>query len=103
MRLYLAAARGARLDTRGPLTDYLLGLKAGLAGDLHTAAIKFHGALSGHGDACRAAGEYVAAVRALGDELDLQALEPLRNTNAGCTHLSPASLARPAARPTRRR
>jgi tetratricopeptide (TPR) repeat protein len=101
--LYLEAARGARLDVRGPLTDYLLGLRARLAGDLQTAALKFHGALSGHGDACRAAGEYVAAVRALGGELDMIALEPLRTSNAGCTHLSPAALARPVPRPARKR
>jgi hypothetical protein len=102
-RLYLAAAHGARLEARGPLTDYLLGLRARLAGDLQTAATKFHAALSGHGDACRAAGEYVAAVRALGGELDLVALEPLRTSNAGCTNLSPAALARPPARPSRKR
>jgi len=102
-RLYLAAARGAPLDTRGPLADYLLGVRARLAGDLQTAAIKFYGALSGHGDACRAAGEYVATVRALGRELDMLALEPLRTSNAGCTHLSPEALARPASKPARKR
>jgi hypothetical protein len=102
-RLYLAAARGAALDNRGPLADYLLGLRARLAGDLQTAAIKLHGALSGHGDACRAAGEYVATVRALGHEVDLAALEPLRISNAGCTHLSPDSLARPVVKPGRKR
>jgi tetratricopeptide (TPR) repeat protein len=103
VRLYLAAARGAPLDTRGPLADYLLGLRARLAGDLQLASIKLYGALSGHGDACRAAGEYVATVRALGREVDLLALEPLRTSNAQCTHLSPAALARPIERPARKR
>jgi hypothetical protein len=96
--LFLAAARDAAIDARGPLADYLLGLRARLAGELPLAARKFHAALSGHADACRAAGEYVATVRALGWEPDLYALEPLRLENARCVHLSPAALAPPPAK-----
>jgi tetratricopeptide (TPR) repeat protein len=94
LRLYLSAAR-VPAGTRGPLADYLIGLKARLDGDLQLAAVKLHGALHGHADACRAAGEWVAAIRALGREVDLNALEPLRAINAGCVHLSPAALAPP--------
>jgi hypothetical protein len=93
LRLYLAKRLPA--DTRGPVADYLLGVRARLEGDQLLAATKLHGALDGHADACRAAGEYVAAVRALGREIDLPALEPLRLANAGCAHLAPAALAAP--------
>jgi hypothetical protein len=100
--LFLAAARDAAIDARGPLADYLLGLRARLAGELPLAARKFHAALSGHADACRAAGEYVATVRALGWEPDLYAFEPLRLENAKCVHLSPAALAPPPPKPRKR-
>jgi tetratricopeptide (TPR) repeat protein len=98
LRLYLSAAR-LPPDTRGPLADYLNGVRARLDGDLLLATVKLHGALDGHADSCRAAGEWIAATRALGRDLDLTALEPLRTRNAGCTHLSAASLAAP--RPVR--
>jgi hypothetical protein len=96
---------GGAIEGSGPLADYLAGLRARLAGDLPTAATRLHAALDGHADACRAAGEYVATVRALGREPDLAALEPLRRSNGRCVHLSPAALA-PAPPPpprTRRR
>jgi hypothetical protein len=101
VRLYLAMARGS-IDAGGsPVADYLAGLRARLAGDLPTAAVRLRGALEGHGDACRAAGEYVATLRALGRELDLRAFDPLRRSNARCVHLTPAALA-PASPPARK-
>ena len=103
LRLYLAAAHGAASDQRGPLADYLGGLRARLDGDLPAAALRLVAALDGHGDACRAAGEYIATVRALGREINLAALGPLRRSNARCAHLSPAALAAPLARPARKR
>jgi hypothetical protein len=83
----------------GPLASYVAGLRARLDGRLITAADKLHAALDGHADACRAAGEYVATVRALGTPLDLAALEPLRHENARCVHLTREALAAPTAQP----
>ena len=44
-------------------------------------------ALSGHGDACRAAGEYRATLRALKSKADAAAFGALRGENAGCVNL----------------
>jgi hypothetical protein len=82
-----------------PVRAYVEGLRARLAGAPEIAVAWLAGALDGHGDACRAAGEYVAAMglleRPLGKEL-----EPLRAANAGCINLAPAR-ARPKPTPTR--
>ena len=82
---------GARAPdaTKGgdPLDAYVDGLRAGLAGDLPRAAARFQHALSGHGDACRAAGEYVATLRALKRRADPGAFAALRAENAACVNL----------------
>jgi hypothetical protein len=54
---------------------------------LPRAAAQFRGALSGHGDACRAAGEYVATLRALKLRADRTLFAVLRAENAGCVNL----------------
>jgi hypothetical protein len=66
---------------------YLDGVAAELAGDLPRAAARLRQALSGHGDACRAAGEYVAALRAQRLRPDRAAFAPLRAENAHCVNL----------------
>jgi tetratricopeptide (TPR) repeat protein len=84
------ATVAARSDGPGkddPLRAYVAGLRARLAGDLDSAAEHFSRALSGHGDACRAAGEYVATLRALKRKADASAFTALRAENAGCVNL----------------
>jgi tetratricopeptide (TPR) repeat protein len=71
----------------GPVRSYAEGLVARLAGDLDGAARAFSGALEGHGDTCRAAGEYVAALRLLHRPLDEGLLAPVRAANARCLNL----------------
>jgi hypothetical protein len=82
-----------------PVRAYAQGLRARLGGAPQIAVAWLAGALDGHGDACRAAGEYVAAMglleRPLGKEL-----EPLRAANAGCINLAPPRV-RAKPRPTR--
>ena len=73
-----------------PWRAYLAGLRAELAGDLASAAGDFGRALSGHGDACRAAGEYRATLRLLKrpeNPVASGALAVLRAENAGCVNL----------------
>jgi len=73
-----------------PWRAYLDGLRAELAGNLPDAAASFGRALSGHGDACRAAGEYLATLRLLKRPQDSAAsgkLTVLRAENAGCVNL----------------
>lgn len=70
-----------------PWRAYLDGLRAELAGNLPAAAKGFARALSGHGDACRAAGEYRATMRLLKRAEDPGALTVLRAENAGCVNL----------------
>ncbi|HTB59757.1 MAG TPA: tetratricopeptide repeat protein [Polyangia bacterium] len=70
-----------------PMQAYLDGLAAQLAGDLVEATERFGHALSGHGDACRAAGEYVAALRAQKRRPDPTAFAPLRAENSRCVNL----------------
>jgi tetratricopeptide (TPR) repeat protein len=70
-----------------PLAAYVDGLRAHLGGDLLGAAERFSHGLSGHGDACRAAGEYVATLRALKRHADPSAFVALRAENAGCVNL----------------
>jgi tetratricopeptide (TPR) repeat protein len=70
-----------------PLQAYLDGVAAQLAGDLVKATERFGHALSGHGDACHAAGEYVAALRAQKRRPDPATLARLRAENSRCVNL----------------
>jgi len=70
--------------------QYVDGLRARLAGDQQAAAEHLSHALAGHADACRAAGEYVAALRALKRHADAAVFATLRAENAGCIDLPPA-------------
>jgi hypothetical protein len=70
-----------------PWRAYLDGLRAELSGNLPEAARSFGRALSGHGDACRAAGEYAATSRLLKRPIDPTALMLLRAENASCVNL----------------
>jgi tetratricopeptide (TPR) repeat protein len=67
--------------------NYVEGLRARLAGDSLLAAEHLSHALSGHADACRAAGEYVATLRSLKRHADAAAFNTLRAENAGCVDL----------------
>jgi hypothetical protein len=82
----------ARVDAsagdRDPLRAYVDGLAADLAGDPSRAAERLRHALSGHGEACRAAGEYVGALRTLKQRPAADLFTPLRRENAGCVNLS---------------
>jgi tetratricopeptide (TPR) repeat protein len=91
-------ARFERLTSRGPrrappagdddpLQAYLDGLAAQLDGDLARATDRFARALSGHGDACRAAGEYVAAMRAQKRRPDPAVFTRLRADSSHCADL----------------
>ena len=98
-RLGRLASRSPRLAARAagppagqaatddPLQAYLDGVAAQLAGDLVRATERFGHALSGHGDACHAAGEYVAALRAQKRRPDPTAFARLRAENARCVNL----------------
>lgn len=80
----------AGLSRADPWRAYLDGLRAELAGALPDAAVDFGKALSGHGDACRAAGEYLATLRLLKRSQDpgaSGALTVLRAENTGCVNL----------------
>ena len=66
---------------------YVDGLRARLDGKLDVAAERLRFALSGHGDACRAAGEYRATLRALKQKPEAAAFAALRAENAGCVNL----------------
>jgi tetratricopeptide (TPR) repeat protein len=78
--------RQAATAPSGPMAAYAAGLRARLAGDLEAAARLLGQALSGHGDACRAAGEYLVALRLLKRQPGAE-LDPLRAANAGCRNL----------------
>ena len=90
-RLRRLAARSARTSPHAaaddPMQAYADGLVAQLDGDLPKAAERFGHALRGHGDACRAAGEYVAALRAQKLHPPAAAFAPLRAENARCVNL----------------
>ena len=88
--------RHARLDSddeaklRGPVGAYVAGVLARLDGDPRTAANQLSLALDGHGDACRAAGEYLAALRALKRPPPPEAaFRPLQAANTLCINLPP--------------
>jgi tetratricopeptide (TPR) repeat protein len=66
---------------------FVEGLRARLDGKLEVAADRLRHALSGHGDACRAAGEYRATLRALKRQPEAYAFVPLRAENAACVNL----------------
>jgi tetratricopeptide (TPR) repeat protein len=70
-----------------PVHAYVDGLRARLAGNLPAAAASLRNALSGHGDACRAAGEYVVILRVLKLGIDPAAWRLLRAENASCVNL----------------
>jgi tetratricopeptide (TPR) repeat protein len=70
-----------------PMQAYVDGLAAQLDGNLVKATERFEHALSGHGDACRAAGEYVAATRAQKRRPDPAVFARLRAENGRCVNL----------------
>ena len=87
------AATGAQAQARpkeSAAEHYVDGLRARIAGDSLLAAEHLSHALSGHADACRAAGEYVATLRALKRHPDATAWSTLRAENAGCVNLPAA-------------
>jgi tetratricopeptide (TPR) repeat protein len=94
---------GPRAQPAGddPLAAYADGLRLRLDGDLPAAAGRLGHALGGHGDACRAAGEYIATLRALGQHAEPAALAALRAENAGCVNLNVDAGAAP--RPRKKR
>lgn len=81
------AAHKASDDDADPLRSYAAGLQADLANDPQRAAERLAHALTGHGDACRAAAEYVSALRALKVHPRGEIFAPLRAENAGCVDL----------------
>ena len=84
-----------------PAWAYVKGLRAGLEGQPALAAELLVKALSEHADACRAAGEYLAACRELARAPDAQVFAWLARENAGCVNL-PAATAAAAERHPRR-
>ena len=70
-----------------PIRAYVDGMKARLEGKATAAIERLAKALQYHGDACRAAGEYLAACRELGRVPDDDALGWLRRENAHCVNL----------------
>ena len=79
-----AVARAAGDD---PVRAYVEGLRARLDGKLDVAADRLRHALAGHADACRAAGEYRATLRALKQKAEASAFTALRAENSGCVNL----------------
>jgi tetratricopeptide (TPR) repeat protein len=75
-----------------PVLAYVKGMQARLAGKPALAADLLAEALAGHGDACRAAGEYLAACEAVGRVPDASAFFWLLGNNARCVNL-PAAFA----------
>ncbi|HMF43495.1 MAG TPA: tetratricopeptide repeat protein [Polyangia bacterium] len=86
-RLRGAGAGIAHAVADDPARAYIEGLRARLDGKLEVAANRLRQALSGHGDACRAAGEYRATLRAFKQKPDAAVFLPLRAENAGCVNL----------------
>jgi len=70
-----------------PFRAYLEGVRANLAGDITEGARRLAHALSGHGDACRAAGEYIDALKVLKRPDDPRAFTALRAENSTCVNL----------------
>jgi tetratricopeptide (TPR) repeat protein len=87
-----SAARGS------PVQAYVEGLTARLAGDNPGAARALSRALADHGDACRAAGEWLVVTRLIGQS-PAGELDHLRARNRDCLNLTlPPPPPRPAAR-----
>jgi tetratricopeptide (TPR) repeat protein len=81
-------ATGAPLAAKpGAAQSYVDGVRAHLAGDALAAAENLGRALTNHADACRAAGEYIAALGTLKRHADAAAFNTLRAENAGCVNL----------------
>jgi hypothetical protein len=85
-----------------PEWAYVKGLRAGLDGKAARAAELLAKALAQHADACRAAGEYLAACRLLSRRPDAQAFSWLARENSRCVNL-PAAVAAAEHRPGRAR
>ena len=81
------AAHKASDDDADPLRSYAAGLQADLAGDPPRAAERLAHALTAHGDACRAAGEYISALRALKIHARSEIFTALRAENTACVNL----------------
>jgi len=97
-----ASVRGAAR----PVWAYVAGMRARLGGKSSLAMELLGEALQGHGDACRAAGEYLAACEAVGRAPDAGAFTWLLGRNAGCVNLPAvfaATRAKHADRRSRRR
>ncbi|HXU01351.1 MAG TPA: hypothetical protein VN903_10180, partial [Polyangia bacterium] len=77
----------ARPAAEDPVRAYVEGLRARLDGKLDVAADRLRHALAGHADACRAAGEYRATLRALKQKPEASAFVALRAENSGCVNL----------------
>jgi tetratricopeptide (TPR) repeat protein len=80
-------AEPAATTVMDPAQAYVQGFKARLAGKPRLAVAFLSKALHGHGDACRAAGEYVAVCGLLGRAPDAGALAALAEENRGCVNL----------------
>lgn len=93
LRLLAAIAGRGAAPAEGPVAkpsaakEYVEGLQARLAGDPLGAAEHLSHALSGHADACRAAGEYIATLGSLKRHADPTAFSALRAENSGCVNL----------------
>jgi tetratricopeptide (TPR) repeat protein len=86
--LVTPAGTGAPLAAKpGAAQSYVDGVRARLAGDALAAAENLGRALSGHADACRAAGEYIAALGTLKRRADAGVFNTLRAENADCVNL----------------
>ncbi len=70
-----------------PVYAYAQGLRARVAGDTSGALRWLLPALDGHGDACRAAGEYVATARLAGHPITSE-LDAVRALNPRCLNLA---------------
>jgi tetratricopeptide (TPR) repeat protein len=82
-----AAGNAARATSADPVRAYVDGLRGRLDGKLDVAADRLRYALSAHGDACRAAGEHRATLRALKQKPEASAFAALRAENSGCVNL----------------
>jgi tetratricopeptide (TPR) repeat protein len=80
----------SKSNTRDPVEAYIRGLHARLAGDLPAAVRWLASALHNHGDACRAAGEYLAVCRGLQLMPVAEAFDFLKAENTNCVNLSAA-------------
>ena len=100
------SARAARCHASNPRAPpeakaraaYAQGLRARLAGDAPTAVRWLSAALDGHGDACRAAGEYLAAARLANHPVTTE-LDRIRAVNTRCQNLALPPPATPAKKP----